>query len=255
MGNRRENGAQCLIKKSMFLNGACIVIIPGLIYCHPLTSEFMPRALFVAGGWDGHQPEKITNLFAGELRSLGFETDIETSLEIFADPERLNSYDVISPCWTMGTLTKEQSEGLLSAVHGGTALAGIHGGMGDAFRGNIDYEWMVGGHFVGHPHVGDYTVRITDFASPITKGLPGTFAYNSEQYYMMIDPAVHVLAETEYLYEGRSSTMPVAWVRLWGNGRVFYSALGHDPAEFEKFPESKTLTVRGLLWAANALKD
>lgn len=254
-GKRREYGAQCLIKKSMFLNGGCIAIIPKSDYCHLLTSEHMPRALFVAGGWDGHQPEKIAELFSSELQSLGFETHTETSLEIFSDVDRLKSFDVISPCWTMGTLEKEQSAGLLSAIHQGVALAGIHGGMGDAFRGNLEYEWMVGGHFVGHPHVGDYQVRIKDFASPITKGIPGTFAYHSEQYYMMIDPAVHILADTEYLYEGRSCTMPVAWVRPWGRGRVFYSALGHDPVEFGKFPEAKQLTVQGILWAAGVLES
>ena len=31
----------------------------------------------------------------------------------------------------------------------------------DAFRGNVEYQWMVGGQFVGHPHVGKYTVRLT----------------------------------------------------------------------------------------------
>lgn len=219
----------------------------------PHTKKIMPRVLFVAGGWEGHQPEKIAELLAAELRTAGLDCGVETSLEIFADIERLKSYDLVSPCWTMGSLTKEQSEGLIQAVRGGTALAGIHGGMGDAFRGNLDYEWMVGGHFVGHPHVGDYTVRIRDFASPITRDLPGTFEYRSEQYYMMIDPAVHVLAETDYFYDGRSCTMPVAWIRPWGKGRVFYSALGHDPAEFDLFPAAKNLTVNGLLWAAGAL--
>ncbi len=213
----------------------------------------MKKALFLSGGWDGHQPDKIVQLFSDALRKHNFETEIVTSLHPLADSEALKSYDVIFPCWTMGTLTKEQSEGLLGAVKGGVNLAGIHGGMGDAFRGNIDYEWMVGGHFLGHPHVGDYSVRIADFASPITQGLPGAFPYNSEQYYMMVDPAVHVLAETEYVYEGRHTTMPVAWVRMWGKGRVFYSALGHDPIEFEKFPEAMTLTVRGILWAAGNL--
>ncbi len=213
----------------------------------------MKKALFISGGWDGHQPEKIVQLFSDELKNLSFETDIESSLDVLADGDRLKSYDLIFPCWTMGALTKEQGDGLQSAVKSGVALAGIHGGMGDAFRGNIDYEWMVGGHFVAHPHVGDYTVRITDFASPITVGLPGTFAYQSEQYYMMIDPAVHVLAETEYLFEGRSCTMPVAWIRMWGLGRVFYSALGHDPVEFQKHPEVLQLTVRGLRWAAGDL--
>jgi hypothetical protein len=213
----------------------------------------MKKALFIAGGWDGHQPDKIVQLFSEDLRAADFECDIESSLDVLADVERLKTYDVISPCWTMGSLSKEQSKGLVAAVRGGTALAGIHGGMGDAFRGNLDFEWMVGGHFVGHPHVGEYSVRIKDFDSPITKDLPGAFAYHSEQYYMLIDPAVHVLAETEYIYEGRHCAMPVAWIRMWGSGRVFYSSLGHEPAEFEKFPEARTLTVRGLRWAAGEL--
>ncbi len=213
----------------------------------------MKKALFLSGGWDGHQPDKIVHLFSEALHEHNFETEIVTSLDPLADEAALKAYDVIFPCWTMGSLTKEQSDGLLGAVRGGVNLAGIHGGMGDAFRGNLEYEWMVGGHFVGHPHVGDYTVRIKDFSSPITEGLPGAFPYNSEQYYMMMDPSVHVLAETEYIHEGRHTTMPVAWVRKWGSGRVFYSSLGHDPIEFEKFPAAKTLTVRGLLWAAGQL--
>lgn len=213
----------------------------------------MKKALFVAGGWNGHAPEKIVRLFAGELNAHGVVSDIETTLDVFADAERLRGYDLIFPCWTMGALTKEQSAGLRDAVRGGVGLGGIHGGMGDAFRGDLDYEWMVGGHFVGHPHVGDYTVRITDAASPITEGLPGSFVYQSEQYYLLVDPGVHVLADTVYEHEGRRITMPVAWTKIWDKGRVFYNALGHQPDEFERFPEARRLTVRGLRWAAGLL--
>lgn len=210
----------------------------------------MKKALLVSGGWNGHHPEKIVRLFAGELNARGVVCDLETTLDVFADAERLKTYDLIFPCWTMGTLDKEQSAGLRAAVHGGVGLGGIHGGMGDAFRGDLDYEWMVGGHFVGHPHVGEYTVRITDFASPVTAGLPGSFAYQSEQYYLLVDPGVHVLADTAYAHEGRVVTMPVAWLKRWGAGRVFYSALGHEPDEFMRSPEALQLTVQGLLWAA-----
>jgi type 1 glutamine amidotransferase len=210
-------------------------------------------ALFVSGGWVGHQPEKIVQLFASELQAKGFETTIETSLDCLADAAKLKTYSVIFPCWTMGQLTPEQTKALDEAVRSGVGLAGIHGGMGDAFRGNGLYEWMVGGHFVGHPHVGDYTVCIKDFASPITRDLPGIFSYHSEQYYMLIDPAVHVLADSQYIHEGRACTMPVAWTKTWGKGRVFYNALGHAPEEFTRFPEALTLTTRGVLWAACAL--
>ena len=213
----------------------------------------MKRALFVAGGWSGHHPEKIVQLFAADLQAKGFETVIDTKLDRFADVASLKTFDVIFPCWTMATLTPEQSKGLLEAVRTGTGLAGIHGGMGDAFRGNLDYEWMTGGHFVGHPHVGDYTVNVKDFASPITAGIPPTFPYKSEQYYMMMDPGVHVLADTTYIYEGRAVTMPVAWIKQWGQGRVYYNALGHAPDEFLQFPAARQFVVQGVLWAAGVL--
>jgi len=211
----------------------------------------MKNALLISGGWDGHQPEKTAAFFADELDKHGFTTRIESSLDLLADPDGLDGFSLIFPCWTMGRLTDEQSRGLQTAVRRGANLGGIHGGMGDAFRGNLDYEWMTGGHFVGHPHVGEYTVQIRDFASPITAGLPGSFAYQSEQYYLMVDPGIHVLADTQYVHEGRQITMPVAWIKHWGKGRVFYSALGHDPEEFIRFPEALRLAVQGLLWAAD----
>jgi len=208
------------------------------------------KALLLPGGWDGHKPEQFVQILANQLTSAGMECETIPSLSVLADESRLKAFDVIVPCWTMGALTPEESTGLQNAVRSGAGVAGIHGGMGDAFRGNLDYEWMVGGHFVGHPHVGDYTVRIKDFSSSITAGLPASFAYNSEQYYMMVDPGIHVLADSEYVYEERTCTMPVAWIKCWGRGRVFYSALGHAPEEFEKSPEALRLAIQGICWAA-----
>lgn len=213
----------------------------------------MKKVLFVSGGWSGHQPSKIVSIFQAELEARGFESDVVESLEVLADVAKLKTYSLIFPCWTMGQPTDEQEKGLVAAVKAGVGLAGIHGGMGDAFRGRLDYEWMVGGHFVGHPHVGDYEVKILDWANPITAGLPSSFHYRSEQYYLLVDPAVHVLADTAYVHGGRSVQMPVAWIKKWGAGRVFYSALGHHPDEFTQFPAARALTVRGCLWAAGVL--
>ena len=213
----------------------------------------MKRALVFWGGWEGHQPEKIANFFAGELRRSGLETDVEPGVESLADVEKLRGYALIFPCVTMGQLTDAQSKGLDAAVRSGVGLGGIHGGMGDAFRSNLEYQWMVGGQFVGHPHVGEYTVRVRDCESSITAGIPTAFRYRSEQYYMLVDPGVHVLADADYVHEGRTVAMPVAWAKGWGEGRVFYSALGHDPAEFTEFPEALRLTMNGLLWAAGTL--
>jgi type 1 glutamine amidotransferase len=213
----------------------------------------MKTALLVGGGWPGHKPEQFLQLFQKELEARGFRAETSDTLDRLNDAESLKTFDLIFPFWTMGALTPEQGRALQDAIRSGVGLGGLHGGAGDAFRGNLDFEWMVGGHFVGHPYVGDYTVTVRDAAHPIMAGMPASFPYNSEQYYMLVDPGVHILADSEYTYEGRTCTMPIAWTKQWGEGRVFYSALGHDLVEFEQQPLALELAMRGLLWAAKAL--
>lgn len=210
------------------------------------------NVLFLQGGWDGHQPATFVDLLSQQLARHGFRATVDTTLDRLDDPQALRAFHLIVPQWTMGSLSPAQSENLSAAIATGIGLGGIHGGMADAFRGDLTYEWMVGGHFVGHPYVGKYTVTIQDQAHPITEGLPDCFAYNSEQYYMLTDPAIHVLADAHYAHDRHDTTMPVAWTKHWGQGRVFYSALGHDPAEFTRYPAALQLTLQGLLWAARA---
>jgi len=45
----------------------------------------------------------------------------------------------------MGKIEKEQEKGLLDAVKRGVGITGWHGGLGDAFRNNTEYQFMVGG--------------------------------------------------------------------------------------------------------------
>lgn len=215
-----------------------------------MNSRSRKRALIFQGGWTGHQPHVWANHLAQDLGAAGLAVEIVDSLEPLEATSWLQEFALVVPCWTMGVLTPAQTRSLVEVVRAGTGLGGIHGGMGDAFRGNLDYEWMVGGHFLGHPHVGPYTVELEMQEHPITRGLPLRFDYDSEQYYMAIDPAVEVLASSEYSLDEGTCRMPVAWKRQWGAGRVFYSALGHDPAEFHRHPAARELTRRGLLWAA-----
>ncbi len=210
----------------------------------------MAKALIVYGGWDGHQPKEVSEIFERELKANGFEVTRSDKLDPLADEEALKKLDLIMPLWTCGALSPEQWKGINGAVKSGVGLGGVHGGMGDAFRGSLEYQWMTGGQFVGHPHVGDYFVRLTGVKSPITDGMPSMFPYKSEQYYMTVDPGVTALADTLYEYDGNRIVMPCIWTKTWGKGRVFYSALGHCAKEFVDYPEVLAMSVRGLLWAA-----
>lgn len=210
-------------------------------------------ALMVYGGWEGHEPESSTRRFVPFLEGEGFTVTLANSLSIFDEFDFLSTQDLIIPCWTRGELSVSQETNLLAAVEGGAGLAGWHGGMGDAFRTSTAYQFMCGGQFVGHPgDVVDYRVHITRTDDPVMEDLID-FTVRSEQYYMHVDPANEVLATTTFngaLHPWiKGVEMPVVWKKHWGNGRVFYSALGHSPREFDQ-PETFTITSRGMLWAA-----
>jgi len=213
----------------------------------------MKSALFVCGGWEGHEPEKCAAIFASFLRENGYEAEISTTLDSYLDEEKMRALDLIVPVWTMGTITTDQERGLIGAVESGAGLAGWHGGMADSFRGSINYQFMVGGQWVAHPgDIIDYTVNIIDHDDPITAGLED-FEIHSEQYYMHVDPSNEVLATTTFSGEHTpwilGNVIPVVWKRKWGEGRVFYSSLGHVARDFD-VPEARTLVERGMLWAS-----
>ncbi len=211
------------------------------------------KALMVWGGWEGHEPKQCVDIFAPYLRENGYHVDISDSLDAYLDGDRMQTLDLIIPVWTMGIITPEQEQGLLRAVEAGVGIAGWHGGMGDSFRDNTEYQFMVGGQWVAHPGgVIDYEVNITNHEDPITAGLQD-FKMHSEQYYMHVDPSNEVLATTTFTGEHiawiDSAVIPVVWKRMWGAGRVFYTSLGHVAKDFNVL-EARTIVQRGMLWAS-----
>ena len=215
----------------------------------------MKHALIVYGGWPGHDPEGLAEVFSEILLAEGFHVTRSDSLESLSGD--LTGYDLLIPIWTMGSISSEVERNLCNAVASGVGLAGCHGGMCDAFRGSTDWLFMTGAQWVAHPgNAGvTYEVRICREAeSEITRGI-GDFKIQSEQYYMLVDPAVRVLATTEFpVADGPHAPngrvdMPVVYTKLWGKGKIFYSSLGHDRHVFD-IPEARELMRRGFLYAA-----
>ena len=212
----------------------------------------MRQALIVWGGWDGHEPEQGAHIIRDFLVEDGFDVRLENTTRAFADPV-IKDYSLIVPIFTMSKIEKDEVTNLVAAVQGGVGLAGYHGGMGDAFRDAVDYQFMVGGQWVAHPgNIIDYHVDVTKPDDPSMAGIE-RFAYRSEQYYMHVDPSNDVLATTTFTGEHAAwidgVVMPVVWKRRHGEGRVFYSALGHVASEFQ-VPEMATILRRGMNWAA-----
>jgi len=213
----------------------------------------MKKALMVWGGWPGHEPKQCVDIFAPFLEGQGYDVEVYDTLDAYLDEAKMRALDLIVPVWTQGTITREQETGLLEAVKSGVGIAGWHGGMGDSFRDNVNYQFMVGGQWVAHPGgIIDYEVNIIDHEDPITRGLDD-FRMHSEQYLMHVDPSNEVLATTtfggEYCPWIEGTVMPVVWKRMWGMGRVFYTSLGHVAEDFD-VPEAREIVERGMLWAS-----
>jgi uncharacterized protein len=163
---------------------------------------------------------------------------------------------LIVPVITMSKITDVQCTAVIEAVAGGVGLVGCHGGMCDAFRESVLWQFMTGGNWVSHPG-GDgveYMVHIKNSSSPLVEGIQD-FQVRSEQYYLHVDPAIEVLATTHfptvtwYHASNRAVEVPVVWTKRWGHGRVYYNSLGHHADIFD-IPEALELMRRGFLWAA-----
>jgi len=130
---------------------------------------------------------------------------------------------------------------LLDFVKGGGGLVGIHAAS-DTFYDWPEFGVMMGGYFWGHPwRSGDtVTVRTDGPDHPVSKAFQGKSLTTKEEIYQIKEPYSRdmlrvVLAldteKTDMNKNGIKRTdndFAVAWVRSYGEGRVFYSSFGHN---------------------------
>lgn len=210
------------------------------------------NALIVWGGWPGHEPEASAETVAGFLREDGFAVEVTPDYTRLGD-DRTASYDLVVPMITNDQVDRDVVRRLTEAVRGGTGLGGHHAAMATSFRSVVEFHYLCGVQWVAHPgNIIDFHVDIARPGDPIVAGLSG-FDYRSEQYYLHYDPSIEILATTtfsgEYDEATRGVVMPVVFKRHFGRGRIFYSALGHVPAELAH-PAAQAILRRGLAWAA-----
>ena len=143
-------------------------------------------------------------------------------------------------------LTADQEAGLLQFVAGGKGLIGVHG-TGWWIGGKaVD---LIGGHANWHPPGLTFTVNVEDGAHPVMQGLQD-FEVEDEIYMTAYDPAIHILASAQWSEKAH----PMAWVKPYCQGRVFYTTLGHTSDTFKR-PAMQQLMRQGALWAANGAAD
>ena len=227
----------------------------------------MKRTLIVRGGRPAHQPVETTEHFRDFLESAGFSIQVSDSPTIYSDKSVMSKIDLIIQC-IESDIDEQSTQGLLNAVADGTGFVGWHGGVLVGFPRSEAYYQMIGGKFVAHPAKAPaerngneddffipHTIEITPEGKlhPITQQLKD-FELITEQYWILTDPYMHVLATTTQLTrEGdpwdSEVTSPAMWVRKWGKGKIFICSPGHN-LDVVKNDSVTTAIQNGLIWAS-----
>ncbi len=175
--------------------------------------------------------------------------------------EGLKQYDAVF-FFTTGELpmTPEQQQALTSFVRGGKGFIGAHSAT-DTFYTWPEYGEMIGGYFNDHPWHQEVTIRVEDRSHPSTAHLPPAFTLYDEiyQFKEWSRANVHVLLSLDTRsvdlknpkVKRTDGDFALSWTKPFGTGRVFYTALGHEPAVWRDARFQQHL-VGGIRWAIRA---
>jgi type 1 glutamine amidotransferase len=151
-------------------------------------------------------------------------------------PAALKGYDGVIFANTTGDLPMPDPQAFLDWIKSGKAFIGMHAAT-DTFPGFKPYTEMIGGHFRTHGPQVEVDVINQDAECPSCKHLPKSWTVFDEIYQLKdFDGNVHRLLSLDRLMlnaddvkNGKATPgdYPVAWRKDYGQGRVFYTSLGH----------------------------
>jgi type 1 glutamine amidotransferase len=188
------------------------------------------------------------------VRALGDFT-VDATEDPAALEEPLDRYAAVVFLSTSGEVLTPAGRARLAAhVEAGGGFAGVHAAA------CTEYDWpyygeLLGARFARHPALQPGRVLVEDPGHPATRHLPAVWEFTDEWYDFRANPrpGVRVLLradESSYDGGGMGEDHPLAWCRGQGDGRVFYTALGHSVEAYED-PDFLAHLRGGIRWAAD----
>jgi len=164
----------------------------------------------------------------------------------------LANYDVLFFALTSGELafTADQKAAILAFVANGKGFVGAHSATDTLYQW-AEYGALVGAYFKEHLWTQQASVIVENGAHPATAGLGDRFSIEEEFYAFRENPRprVQVLLRLDAASVGSSGDYPLAWAQSYGNGRVYYNALGHFASTWTD-PRFQRQLTGAILWAA-----
>jgi type 1 glutamine amidotransferase len=190
----------------------------------------------------------------------GFGVDASDDPGIFTDA-RLKQYKVLVFANSNNEAfdNDDQRAAFKRFIQAGGGFVGIHSASGS--ERNWPYFWeILGGKFVWHPKLQPFKVRVVDRNHPATKGMPASFLWEDECYFIgNLNPNIHPLLVTDpaklidpqrskYPWTLVGKALPLSWYMQVDGGREFYTALGHKKEHYSN-PILYRHILGGIRWA------
>ena len=191
-----------------------------------------------------HQPRARFGQLQPVLKARGIEleyTDVVGDL----NAEKLAKFDGLVLFANIDKIEDDQAKALLNYVASGKGFVPLHCAS-YCFRNNDDVVALMGGQFQRHG-TGTFRVATTEAGKthPLLKGYRGFESFDETYVHTKHNEKDRVVLETRAEGEGQE---PWTWVRTHGQGRVFYTAWGHDERTWGN-AGFQNLVERGIRWA------
>lgn len=202
--------------------------------------------------------EKVLGKLAGDTKA-GFTVDYARNDEEIASKmtaDALKQYDGFIFANTTGILPLPDKTAFLNQIKGGKAFIGMHSAS-DTFHGpsGVDpYIEMLGGEFQGHGAQAGVECLVQDNKHPATKHLGEAYCIEQEEIYLLknynADGKVHELLvlDKHPNKKKQAGHFPIAWCKEYGQGKVFYTSLGHREDVWDN-PRYQKHVLGGIRWA------
>jgi uncharacterized protein len=157
-------------------------------------------------------------------------------------------------------MSETQKSALLAFVRAGGGFLGVHSAT-DTFYEWADYGRLIGGYFNGHPWHQAVRINVADPTDAIVSFVGTSLDMTDEIYQirdfdergsrvlLRLDPTSVDL--TKDGVQRQPYGWPLAWTRSFGEGRVFYTALGHEAAVWRD-PRYQRMLLNAILWCTRS---
>ncbi len=194
-----------------------------------------------------HRPAMRFLELAPTLEQRGIHLSYTDDVNIL-DPERLAEFDGLVLYANIDTISTEHADSLLAYVASGKGFIPIHSAT-FCFRNDPRIVALMGAQFSRHG-TGVFTTEQADVDHPILDGYSGFRSWDETYVHHRHNERDRVVLEYRRgdMQARGNDREPWTWARTHGDGRVFYTAWGHDERTWEN-PGFQNLVERGIRWA------